>query len=213
MLIAQNAGFAPDYVDYATGLARQQELHDAVRDGRSPATALYLEHAAVYTAGVRTLPEERPDDGSPVVDVPRGGKITWHGPGQLVGYPIVRLARPRDVVGYVRTLETALVEAVRDRGIEAQTITGRTGVWVPGQAGAPDRKIAAIGIRVEGGTTMHGFALNCSNSLDPFAHIVPCGISDAATTTISAETGETVHPAALWEDIHARLANLDEAVA
>jgi len=163
--------------------------------GEIPDTCLLLEHRPVYTAGKRTSPLDRPlgDPGAPVIDVDRGGKITWHGPGQLVGYPIVALDEPIDVVGYVRILEDALIRVCGDFGVRAGRVEGRSGVWVPGDvAGQPDRKVASIGIRVARGVTMHGFALNCDCDLSWFDKIVPCGITDASMTSLSAETGQTI---------------------
>jgi lipoyl(octanoyl) transferase len=173
-------------VDYLVAWQQQRDLADARVAGGSD-TLLLLEHPAVYTAGRRTEPHERPVDGTPVVDTDRGGKITWHGPGQLVGYPIIGLAEPLDVVNYVRRLEEALIKVCADLGIDAVRVPGRSGVWVPGDEGRPDRKVAAIGVRVSRATTMHGFALNCDCDLDAFSAIVPCGISDAAVTSLSAE--------------------------
>jgi lipoyl(octanoyl) transferase len=178
-------------VDYRTAWQLQRDLADArVADG--PDTLLLLEHPPVYTAGRRTEPQERPTDGTPVVDTDRGGKITWHGPGQLVGYPIIGLAEPLDVVNYVRRLEEALIKVCADAGLATVRVDGRSGVWVPGDAGRPARKVAAIGVRVSRATTMHGFALNCDCDLGAFATIVPCGITDAGVTSLSAELGHTV---------------------
>ena len=146
----------------------------------------------MYTAGRRTLPAERPTDGTPVVDVDRGGKITWHGPGQLVGYPLVRLADPVDVVDYVRRLEEALITVCAGLGLGCGRVAGRSGVWLPSTAGRPERKVAAVGVRVARGVTMHGFALNCNPDLAAFDRIVPCGIADAGVTSLSAELGRTV---------------------
>jgi lipoyl(octanoyl) transferase len=178
-------------VDYGTAWQRQRELADARVAGGTDALLL-LEHPAVYTAGRRTEPQERPADGTPVVDTDRGGKITWHGPGQLVGYPIIGLAEPLDVVNYVRRLEEALIKVCADLGLETIRIDGRSGVWVPAGDGRPDRKVAAIGVRVSRATTLHGFALNCDCDLDAFGAIVPCGISDAGVTSLSAELRRTV---------------------
>ena len=186
-------GLAPQYVNYLDGWDRQRSLHAEVLAGTAPNTVLLLEHSPVYTAGKRTEDHERPFDGTPVIPVDRGGKLTWHGPGQLVGYPILRLADPARVSEYVETLEDALISVLADYGIAGERVTGRSGVWVCG--GGSDRKIAAIGIRVHHGVTMHGFALNCSNDLAPYEQIIACGITDAGTTTISAETGRTVTPA------------------
>lgn len=173
-------------VDYRVAWQQQRDLADARVAGGSD-TLLLLEHPAVYTAGRRTEPHERPVDGTPVVDTDRGGKITWHGPGQLVGYPIIGLVEPLDVVNYVRRLEEALLKVCADLGVDAVRVPGRSGVWVPGTDGRPDRKLAAIGVRVSRATTMHGFALNCDCDLDAFGAIVPCGISDAGVTSLSAE--------------------------
>ncbi|HEY3996377.1 MAG TPA: lipoyl(octanoyl) transferase LipB [Mycobacterium sp.] len=178
-------------VDYRSAWQRQRDLADARVAGAND-TLLLLEHPAVYTAGRRTEPQERPLDGTPVVDTDRGGKITWHGPGQLVGYPIIGLAEPLDVVNYVRRLEEALIKVCADLGLDTMRVDGRSGVWVPAGDGRPDRKVAAIGVRVSRATTLHGFALNCDCDLDAFGAIVPCGISDAGVTSLSAELRRTV---------------------
>ncbi|MDQ1486787.1 MAG: lipoyl(octanoyl) transferase, partial [Actinomycetota bacterium] len=157
-----------------------------------PDSCLLLEHPAVYTAGKRTQDFERPTDGTPVIEVDRGGRITWHGPGQLVGYPIVRLPMPIDAVGHVRRIEQALVAVCAEYGVAAEQIAGRSGVWVPAANGLPDRKIAAIGVRISRCTTMHGFALNCDPDLSWFRRIVPCGIDDADVTSLSLEVGRDV---------------------
>jgi lipoyl(octanoyl) transferase len=186
-------GFAPDYVDYLDGWERQRDVHAAVAEGREPDTTLLLEHAAVYTAGKRTLPEQRPFDGTPVVDVDRGGLITWHGPGQLVGYPIVRLPEvPIDVVAHVRRLEEAMMRMTREFGVETTRVEGRSGVWVLADDRGPDRKLGAIGVRVSRRTTMHGFALNADADLSWADNIVACGIADAGVSSISIEAGRTV---------------------
>jgi lipoyl(octanoyl) transferase len=185
-------GFAPDLVDYRAAWDRQREVHDAVVAGTEPDTVLLLEHAAVYTAGKRTEPHERPVDGTPVIDVDRGGKITWHGPGQLVGYPIVRLPVPVDVVAHVRRLEEVMIRVCREFGVEAARVEGRSGIWVTADERGPDRKLGAIGIRVSRDVTMHGFALNCDADLSWGQVIIPCGIADAGVTSISRELGETV---------------------
>jgi lipoyl(octanoyl) transferase len=178
-------------VEYRTAWQLQRDLADArVAGGRD--TLLLLEHPAVYTAGRRTEPHERPLDGTPVIDTDRGGKITWHGPGQLVGYPIIGLAEPLDVVNYVRRLEESLIKVCADLGLETARVEGRSGVWVPAGAGRPARKVAAIGVRVARATTLHGFALNCDCDLDAYNAIVPCGISDAGVTSLSAELRHTV---------------------
>jgi lipoyl(octanoyl) transferase len=179
-------------VDYFTAWDEQRRLHEEVADGRSPDTVLLLQHPSVYTAGKRTEPWERPVDGTPVIDVDRGGKITWHGPGQLVGYPIVRLPEPIDVVAYVRRIEQLLIDTCADLGLVTTRVEGRSGVWVPADDRGPDRKVAAIGIRVARGVTLHGFALNCDCDLRAFDAIVPCGIRDAGVTSLSAELGRQV---------------------
>ncbi|HTE72226.1 MAG TPA: lipoyl(octanoyl) transferase LipB [Actinomycetes bacterium] len=177
-------------VDYLDAWDEQRRLHAARVTGDVPDTVLLLEHPPVYTAGKRTLDMERPVDGTPVVDVDRGGKITWHGPGQLVGYPIVALPEPVDVVGHVRRVEEALILVCADLGLEAGRVEGRSGVWVSDDRG--ERKVAAIGIRVSQGVTMHGFALNCDCDLTWFDRIVPCGITDATVTSLTAELGRPV---------------------
>ena len=178
-------------VDYQTAWQLQRELADARAAGGTD-TLLLLEHPPVYTAGRRTLPEERPADDTPVVDTDRGGKITWHGPGQLVGYPIIGLAEPLDVVNFVRRLEESMIEVCAGLGLETGRVEGRSGVWVPSDGKRPARKIGAIGIRVARATTLHGFALNCDCDLDAFGAIVPCGISDAGVTSLTAELGRRV---------------------
>lgn len=182
----------PEPLDYAEGWDLQRRIHAQVITGDSPDTLLLLEHTAVYTAGRRTEPLERPIDGTPVIDVDRGGKITWHGPGQLVGYPIVRLPMPLDVVAHVRRLEDALISACAEVGLSTTRIDGRSGVWVPADEVRPARKVAAIGVRVAQGATLHGFALNCDCDLGAFDRIVPCGIRDAGVTSLSAELGRAV---------------------
>jgi lipoyl(octanoyl) transferase len=185
-------GYGADAVPYPVGWDLQRAVHADVVAGTAGPTVLLLEHQAVYTAGRRTEPYERPFDGTPVVDVDRGGKITWHGPGQLVGYPIVRLAKPIDVVAYVRRLEDVLIEVCAELGVAAGRVAGRSGAWLEADELRPERKIAAIGLRVARGVTMHGFALNCASDLGRFGQIVPCGIPDAAVTSLSAELGRTV---------------------
>jgi lipoyl(octanoyl) transferase len=183
-------------VGYEEAWARQRELHEARVTGAGPDTLLLLEHPSVYTAGRRTEAHERPVDGTPVIDVDRGGKITWHGPGQLVGYPIIALPDPIDVVAYVRRLEDALIEVCAGFGLATGRVEGRSGVWVsadePGTGFRPERKVAAIGVRVARGVTMHGFALNCDPDLGAFGAIVPCGIPDAGVTSLSAELGRDI---------------------
>ena len=167
-------------------------MHAAVADGTREDTVLLCEHEDVYTAGRRTATWDRPVDGTPVVDVDRGGRITWHGPGQLVGYPIVKLATPIDVVRYVRVLEEALIRTCADLGLDAIRVEGRSGVWFAADDTRRERKVAAIGVRVSRGVTMHGFALNCEPDLTAFDRIVPCGIDDADVTSLSVETGRRV---------------------
>jgi lipoyl(octanoyl) transferase len=196
-LLVDRVGFAEAAVEYLAGWELQRRIHANVVAGRTPDTVLLLEHQPVYTAGRRTEPFERPLDGTPVVDVDRGGKITWHGPGQLVGYPIVRLPSPMDVVAHVRRIEAMLIEVCTEMGVATTQVAGRSGVWVPADSRGTDRKIAAIGIRVTEGVTMHGFALNCDCDLAWFDRIVPCGITDAEVTTLSRETGRDVTVAEL----------------
>ncbi|MFD0927045.1 lipoyl(octanoyl) transferase LipB [Williamsia deligens] len=182
-------------VDYTEAFDEQHLLAAARADGTlDHDVLLLLEHPPVYTAGKRTEPGDRPTDGTPVVEVDRGGKITWHGPGQLVGYPIVALAEPLDVVDYVRRVESAMIAVCADLGVEAGRVEGRSGAWVAADpaTGRPDRKIAAIGIRVARGVALHGFALNCDSDLGAYSSIVPCGIPDAGVTSLSAETGRRV---------------------
>jgi lipoyl(octanoyl) transferase len=178
-------------IDYSSAWELQRELADA-RIAGGPDTLLLLEHPSVYTAGKRTEPHERPVDGVPVIDTDRGGKITWHGPGQLVGYPIIGLAEPLDVVKFVRRLEDSLIAVCASLGLSTGRVEGRSGVWVPGQDGRPARKVGAIGIRVARSTTLHGFSLNCDCDLGAFSTIVPCGISDAGVTSLSAELGRPI---------------------
>ncbi len=188
-------GLSANSVPYLTALEHQRVVHADVASGRAPDTVILLEHPSVYTAGKRTEPYERPTDGTPVIDVDRGGKITWHGPGQLVGYPIIRLADPVDVVAYVRRLEGMLIEVLAEFGIPGQRVEGRSGVWLVDSDRPIGEKIAAIGIRVAEGVTMHGFAINCSNSFDAYETIVACGLADAGVTSISRELGREVTPA------------------
>jgi lipoyl(octanoyl) transferase len=186
-------------VPYTEGWALQRRLHDEIVNGTRSDTLLLLEHEPVFTAGARTARHERPTDGTPVVDVDRGGKITWHGPGQLVGYPLVRLGEPVDVVAHVRRLEGALIDALRAFDVEGYRVDGRSGVWV--RRPLSEDKIAAVGVRVQRGVTMHGFALNCDNSLLPFSQIVPCGITDAGVTTLSEVTGVDITPADVLDSV------------
>jgi lipoyl(octanoyl) transferase len=179
-------------VPYEQALARQRTLHaERVADQR-PDTVLLLEHPSVYTAGKRTEDWERPTDGTPVVDADRGGRITWHGPGQLVGYPIVKLAEPVDVVAYVRRLEQVLIDVCADFGVAAVPVEGRSGAWLPADRQRPERKIAAIGIRVSRGVTMHGFALNCEPDMSPYQLITACGIQGVGATSLAIELGRPV---------------------
>jgi lipoyl(octanoyl) transferase len=179
-------------IDYLEAWQLQREVATARADEAGRDTLLLLEHPSVYTAGKRTEPAERPDDGTPVVDVDRGGKITWHGPGQLVGYPIVKLADPVDVVQFVRRLEQALIAVCDDLGVATGRVEGRSGVWLPADDRRPERKVAAIGIRVQRGVTMHGFEINCDADLSAFDRIIPCGIRDAGVTSLSNELGRVV---------------------
>jgi lipoyl(octanoyl) transferase len=188
-LIVLERGLVP-YVD---AWAQQRDIHDRRAQGLTPDTVILLEHPPVFTAGRRTAPADRPFDGTPVIDVDRGGKITWHGPGQLVGYPILRLDQPIDVVAYVRRLEGMLIDVCAELGlVETIQVDGRSGVWVPADDRRPERKVAAIGVRVSRGVTLHGFALNCNPDLTWFDRIVPCGIPDAGVTSLSAELGRSV---------------------
>jgi lipoyl(octanoyl) transferase len=182
-------------LDYLAAWELQRETAEA-RIAGGPDTLLLLEHSTVYTAGKRTEDHERPRDGTPVIDTDRGGKITWHGPGQLVGYPIIGLGEQLDVLNYVRRLEQSLIAVCAEFGLDAGRVDGRSGVWLPADAasgaGRPARKIAAIGIRVARATTLHGFALNCDCDLGAFSSIVPCGIADAGVTSLTAELGRRV---------------------
>ncbi|WP_345431459.1 lipoyl(octanoyl) transferase LipB [Actinoallomurus vinaceus] len=186
-----HAGFGERAVPYEEAWELQRRLHERRVADEIPDVVLLLEHPPVYTAGKRTEPLDRPigDPGAPVIDVDRGGKITWHGPGQLVGYPIVKLREPVDVVAYVRTIEEALIDTCADLGLGTKRVEGRSGVWVPG---VPDRKVGAIGIRVSRGVTMHGFEINCDCDMGWFDRIIPCGIRDAGTTSLSAELGRDI---------------------
>jgi len=177
-------------MEYTTALDLQRLIHHDVAEAVRPNTLILLQHPPVYTAGRRTLESEKPVDGSPVIDVDRGGKITFHGPGQIVGYPIIKLRNPNDVVGFVRELETALIAVCKEFDIQAERYCERSGVWIRDEKG--DRKIAAVGIRVARGVTMHGFALNVNPDLSYFDRIVPCGISDAQVTSIHKELNRTV---------------------
>ena len=191
-LDVQLIGFGNDALDYGAAWELQRQVHADVVSGATTNTVLLLEHPSVYTAGRRTENHERPFDGTPVIDVDRGGKITWHGPGQLVGYPIVRLPSPLDVVAHVRRIEAMLILVCREFGVTGVRIDGRSGVWIPADNRGPDRKVAAIGIRVTEGVTMHGFALNCDCDMAWFDKIVPCGIKDAEVTSLSQEISRPV---------------------
>ena len=204
------AGFDPDFVGYNDGLRLQREVHKEVVAKTRPDTVILLEHSSVYTAGKRTEDSERPDDGTEVIEVDRGGKLTWHGPGQLVGYPIMKLPEPFDVVGYVRFLEQVLIDVCADFGLATERVAGRSGVWAP--TGDTHLKVAAIGIRVSERVAMHGFALNCSNSMEAYDHIVACGIDDAGTSSISELTGTRVTPAMAAERVKIRLTDIAKVV-
>ena len=205
-------GLAPDFVDYTRAWEIQRELHDNVVAGKAPSTVLLLEHAPVYTAGKRTEEHERPFDGTPVVPVDRGGKLTWHGPGQLVGYPIIKLKNPAGIRDYVERLEAVIIAVLSDYGLKVERIKGRAGVWIDQDEKGPARKIAAIGIRVSDGVTMHGFAINCNNDLAPYGQIIACGITDAGVTTIAQETGRDVAPADLVSRITEELRKNEDAL-
>ena len=177
-------------MEYIEALQLQRSLHGEIAEGQRENTLVLVEHPSVYTAGKRTQDHERPHDGTPVIDVDRGGKITWHGLGQLVGYPIIRLAKPTELVGFVREIETALIKTCSELGLAATRVEGRSGVWIVDGKG--ERKIAAIGIRVARGVTMHGFALNVEPDLSAFEAIIPCGIEDAAVTSLAIELGRSI---------------------
>jgi lipoyl(octanoyl) transferase len=207
-------GFGASPVGYLEGWDLQRRVHARRVADEVPDSCLLLEHEPVYTAGKRTAASDRPfgDPGAPVVDVDRGGKITWHGPGQLTGYPIVKLREPLDVVAYVRALEEALIRTCAEFGVTTGRVEGRSGAWVRGDenapAGRPDRKLGAIGARVARGVTMHGFALNCDCDLSWYDRIVPCGIRDAGVSTLSAETGRHITVAEVTPVIERQLAEV-----
>jgi len=190
-LVLVHVGFGERAVPYLTGWELQRRTQERRIAGEIPDTVLLLEHEPVYTAGKRTTPLDRPvtDPGAPVIDVDRGGSITWHGPGQLTGYPIIRLPDPVDVIAYVHKLEVMMMRVCADLGLETITVEGRRGLWVPGR---PDRKIGSIGVRVSRGVTMHGFMLNCDCDMSWFDRIVPCGIRDVGSTSLSEELGRRV---------------------
>ncbi len=192
-------------VPYERALAEQRRLHDERVAGERPDTVLLLEHPSVYTAGKRTEDWERPVDGTPVIDVDRGGRITWHGPGQLVGYPIVKLADPVDVVAYVRRLERVLIGVCAGFGVPAIQVEGRSGAWLPADRERPERKIAAIGIRVSRGVTMHGFALNCDPSMTAYQQITACGIQGVGATSLALELGRPVPVEEVLDPVEAAL--------
>jgi lipoyl(octanoyl) transferase len=207
--VLRRLGFGSDAVPYLDAWDEQRRVHAGVVDGSLPDTVLLLEHPPTYTAGKRTRPSDRPGDGTPVVDVDRGGRITWHGPGQLVGYPIVRLAEPIDVVEHVRRLEAMLMDVCSALGVETMRVDDRSGVWVradrPLEGTRPERKVAAIGVRVSRGVTMHGFALNADCDLGWYDRIVPCGIEDAGVTSLSAEVGTSIGVLDVLPLVEARL--------
>jgi len=209
-LIFARAGFGPDALPYLQAWDLQRQLHERRVRGDIPDCCLLLEHPPVYTAGKRTADADRPagDPGAPVIDVDRGGKITWHGPGQLVGYPIVTLAEPVDVIGYVRAIEEALIRTCAEFGVGTTRVDGRSGVWLRGSPGRPDRKVGAIGIRVARGVTMHGFALNCDCDLSWYDRIIPCGITDASVTSLSAESGQPATVGAAASVVERHLADV-----
>jgi lipoyl(octanoyl) transferase len=209
-LVITRLGFGADAVPYLRALELQRDLHERRVRGEVPDTCLLLEHPAVYTAGKRTSPQDRPvgDPGAPVIEVDRGGKITWHGPGQLVGYPIVALDEPVDVVAYVRATEEVMIRACADFGVTAERVQGRSGAWVRGTGGAPDRKVGAVGIRVARGVTMHGIAINANCDLSWFGRVVPCGISDAGVTSLTVEAGRDIPVTAVADAAERHLADI-----
>ncbi len=191
-LEVRRIGYGDSPVDYLEAWELQRRLHAQRVADEIDDTVLFLEHPFVYTAGRRTEPQDRPLDGTPVVEVDRGGKITWHGPGQLVAYPITKLPSHVYVVDFVRRLEEALIRVCSDLGLETGRVAGRSGVWLAASGSRPERKIAALGIRVSRGVTMHGVELNCDNTMAGFDGIIPCGIADAGVTTLSRELGREV---------------------
>jgi lipoyl(octanoyl) transferase len=203
-------GLGSEHLDYQSTWDLQRAIHADVSTGTRSDTVLLLEHASVYTAGKRTEPHERPLDGTPVVDVDRGGKITWHGPGQLVGYPIVRLPEAALVVDYVRRLEEAMIALLTEYGLKTGRIRGRSGVWLAADDHRPERKVAAIGVRVAAGTTMHGFALNVDPDLAAFDRIIPCGLSGVGVTSMAAELGS---PIPITDVAHALIPQLQRYLA
>ena len=210
-LVIESLGIGQELISYQSGWDLQRNLHAQVVAKTQSDTILMLEHESVYTAGRRTESFERPTDGTPVIDVDRGGKITWHGPGQLVGYPIVHLPSPMDVVAHVRRLEDVLIGICGDFDLPTARVKGRSGVWV--LDATQDRKIAAIGVRVAQGVTMHGFALNCNNDLTWFDRIVPCGIKDAGVTTLSQELGIEIPVTDVLESANLHLHRVFDPIA
>ena len=204
------AGLAPAFVPYREGWALQRRVHEAVVSGAGPEHLILCEHEPVYTAGKLTRPHERPDDGTPVVEVDRGGRITWHGPGQLTGYPIVRLPEPVDVVAHVRLLEEVMLQTITELGVIGRRIDGRSGVWVDPVAGGPAAKIGAVGVRVQAGVTLHGFALNVATDLRRFAAINPCGLDAAVMGSMSGELGRTVDMPAVKQAVRETFADVFE---
>ncbi len=209
-LVIARLGFGAEAVPYLKALELQRELHELRVRGEIPDTCLMLEHPAVYTAGKRTSPQDRPigDAGAPVIDVDRGGKITWHGPGQLVAYPIIALDEPVDVVAYVRATEEVMIRVCADFGVEAVRVEGRSGAWVLGAGGRQDRKVGAVGLRVARGVTMHGIAINCDCDLSWYGRVVPCGIGDAGVTSLTAEAGRDISVAEVLEVTERHLADV-----
>ena len=201
-------GLDPDFVDYEQAWQVQRDTHAKVVAGEEPDTVYLLEHRAVYTAGKRTEPQERPTDGTPVIDVDRGGKITWHGPGQITGYPIVRLPAPIDVVGYVRHIEEMMIRVCADFGVEAGRVEGESGTWIAADERGPRRKIGAIGIRVSRQVAMHGFAFNCNPDLSWGEVIIPCGIVGAGVTSLSFELGRDVPVTEVLPHVEKHLADI-----
>lgn len=206
MPVFETVGLDPHFVDYETGWNLQRQIHSEVVSGVRPDTVLLLEHSPVYTAGKRTDVSELPFDGSSYVETDRGGKITWHGPGQLVGYPIMKLPQPIDVVGFVRFVEQSLIDSLAEMGVQSTRVAGRTGVWI--ERSGEFEKVAAIGIRVAEKTTMHGFAINCSNSLRPFENIVACGLAEVKATSLSATLEREVTPAEFAEVVKRHLGEI-----
>lgn len=206
----REVGLSPTPIDYLAAWDLQREVHEQVVAGTQPDTVLLLEHPPVFTAGKRTRPDDRPADpgGAPVIEVDRGGQITFHGPGQLVGYPIVRLPDHVKVVDYVRRVEEALIAVCSDFGVTTARVPGRSGVWLRAGDRGPERKIAAIGIRVSRGVTMHGFALNCDVDLGWYDRFVPCGISDAGVTSLSQELGRDVPVAEVVDAVRRHVSEL-----